>query len=127
MGAAAPGLRPPPYCGLRQARARTTGRRWGLERPARAPGDERCAPLPRVRLEGPERPPLRPSPQENRGHSPTGNRKCRMARRAAASRAWVFAEHSGKHQHRNLEREEDSLRRQGRREGGKKGVGGTLK
>lgn len=37
MAAAAPGLRPPPSCGLRQARARATGRRLGLERPARAP------------------------------------------------------------------------------------------
>lgn len=68
MAAAAPGLRPPPSCGLRQARARATGRRWGLERPTRAPDGERCARLPRTRLEGPERPPLRPSPQENRGH-----------------------------------------------------------
>lgn len=46
MAAAAPGLRPPPSCGLRQARARATGRRWGLERPARAPDGERCPRLP---------------------------------------------------------------------------------
>lgn len=92
MAAAAPGLRPPPSCGLRQARARATGRRWGLERPTRAPDGERCARLPSVRPEGPERPPLRPSPQENRGQSQVAS----LARRGAASRAWGFAERSGR-------------------------------
>lgn len=95
MAAAAPGLRPPPSCGLRQARARATGRSWGLERPARAPDGERWTRLPRAGLEGLERPPLRSSPQENRGHSPTGDRKCPVASRATASRAWMFAERSG--------------------------------
>lgn len=38
---------------------------------------------------------LRSSPQENRGHSPTGDRECPVASRVTASRAWVFAERSG--------------------------------
>lgn len=95
MAAAAPGLRPPPSCGLRQARARATGRRWGIRRPARAPDGERCTRLPRAGLKGLERPPLCSPPQEIGGHSPTGDRKCPVASRATASRAWVSADRSG--------------------------------
>lgn len=50
-------------------------------------------PAPR-RAGGLERPPLRSSPQENRGHSPTGDRRCRVASRTTANRAWVFTESS---------------------------------
>lgn len=67
--------------GSREARARPGWR--AMYTPARAG------------LEGLERPPLRSSPPENRGHSPTGDRKCPVASRATASRAWVFADRSG--------------------------------
>lgn len=68
----------------------------GVARSRRAPrlaSDVYACPAPG--LKDPERPPLRSSPQANRERSPTGNRKSRVARRTAASRAWVFAERSG--------------------------------
>lgn len=127
MAAAAPGLRQPPSCGLRQARARATGRRWGREKPARAPVGERCVRLPRARAEGPgtasasllaagkSRALAHRQSEESGGEE--GCREPRVGVRGTLRQ----------HRHRNLEREEESLRRPGRREGGKAGVGGTFK